>query len=117
MTTDLMLTAAAQLGAIMAADWPITEAVGNYVPVSKFWISLLVAAILSTLAYWLGWFTALPAVAAGGAPLVGVKAYLSAAFAGAVTGATLSAGHFLVKAATSAAPADPPNPGAAGGAT
>jgi hypothetical protein len=89
--TDLIAVALLQLASIMAANWVLTEAIGARVGLGKFWISLLVAPALTAAAYALGWFNALPTVAADAIPIAGVRGYLSAAFAG-VIGALLTSG-------------------------
>ena len=93
MTTDLIAVALVQLASIMAGNWVLTEAIGSRVLLGKLWISLLVAPALTMAAYALGWFSALPAVAAAGAPVTGLRGYLSAAFAGFIGALLTSAAH------------------------
>jgi hypothetical protein len=93
MTTDLIGAALVQLGTIMAATWILTEGIGRRTGWPKLAISLLVGAGLSAAAYALGWFTALPTATATAIPVIGVRGYLSAAFAGFIGAAVTSAGH------------------------
>lgn len=105
MTTDLIAIAVAQLGSIMAANWTLTEAVGNRLRWPKFGLSLIIAPSLTAAAYALGWFNALPTVAAGGVPVAGARAYLSAAFAGFVGAILTSAAHKALIGSRGAPPA------------
>lgn len=105
MTNDLIAAALVQLASIMAANWTLTEAVGSRVTLGKFWISLLLAPLLTMAAYGLGWFSALPEVTASAIPIAGVRGYLSAAFAGLIGAVLTSAAHkALIGSRTAATP-------------
>lgn len=120
MTEDLWGVALVQLGVIVAADWRLTEMIGETlkatwlgarIPILKLWVSLLLAPGLSALAYQLGWFDALPEVAARGVPMSGGASLASAAFAGFIAALIASGGHAGVKVLGNGGP-----PPAAGGA-
>ncbi len=93
MTTDLLAAALAQLASIMAANWTLTEALGSRISLGKFWISLVLAPLLSTSAWALGWFSALPAATTFGAPITGLRGAMSAAFAGLIGAVLTSTAH------------------------
>lgn len=115
-TTDPFVAALLQLASIMAGCWAATEGVGNALSargrkLPKLLISCVLAPAFSTVAYALGWFTALPAMTAGGTPVTGGRGLLSAAFAGLVAALVTSGAHGLVKAVARGNGAPPPEPG------
>jgi hypothetical protein len=118
-TTDPFVAALLQLGTIMAACWIATEALGNVLRartrrrIPKLALSCVLAPAFSVVAYAFGWFTALPATAAGGVPVMGGVGYGSAAFAGLVAALVTSGAHGLVKA-VGRGNAPPPGPPAGG---
>lgn len=118
-TTDPFVAALLQLATIMAACWAATEAVGarlraRGVRIHKLALSCILAPAFSTVSYALGWFTALPAMTAGGTPVTGARGYLSAAFAGLVAALVTSGLHGLTKAVSRGNGAPPPAAAAGG---
>jgi pyrroline-5-carboxylate reductase len=91
---DLVAAALVQLASIMGGNWILVEALGTRLRIGKLWLSLVVGPLLTMAAYALGWFTALPTAATvAGLPLLGARAYLSAAFAGFIASLLTSAAH------------------------
>ena len=106
MTTDLLGAAVAQLATLMTAVWSATEIIGNWRRWNKLAVSLALGPGFSTIAYAVGWFTALPTVAtAGQLPMTGIRGYCAAGFAGLVATLVTKVAHdAIIKPATEAKP-------------
>ena len=86
MNTDILAGALIQLATLTAAVWGASQAFSTLHPrVNGLRVALISGPVFAAFAYWLGWFPMVATVVPDG----GVRAYLSAAFAGLV--ATLCA--------------------------